>query len=144
MIHNFPMYCMDMKYVLLMVYLVLSYAIVRLLRAPGWERRGLRAARECLIGSHFLGGLMSFQNLTRSPKSTRREAHLLFCREVLSELWRIALKGNSRRWNKLKKTQTSLLETKREDFKAEHPGTRAPLSAGKGGWTFKKRKKLQP
>lgn len=32
----------------------------------------------------FLGGLMSFQNLTRTPKSARWVAHLLPSRKVLS------------------------------------------------------------
>lgn len=98
----------------------------------------LRAAPECLIGFHFLGGLMSFQNLPHTPKSTRRVAHLSFSRKVLSyRAERIEKKKKtSRRWNKLKKLRTSLPETKQKDFNTRNTGTRAPLSAGKGGWTF--------
>lgn len=59
--------------------------------SSGW-RLEITSIIERITGSHFLGGLMSFENLTHTPKSTRRVALLLFSCKVFPYVWRNTLK----------------------------------------------------
>lgn len=107
------------------------------------RRYQLRAARERTTRSHFLGGLMSFQNLTHTHKSTRRVARLLFSREVLSHVRRSAVRRDPGGEIIRRKTPTPLQEARGRivEQKLQQDWLGAPLSAGKGGWTFSKKKK---
>lgn len=99
-----------------------------LLRGPNAESCELRAARERIVRSHFLGGLMSFQNLTHSPKWRRRVSHLFFSSQVLPVVGTSSLR-NFRRFIKPKKN-TNFSTGNGADgffFSSRNPGTREPL-----------------